>query len=439
MLATWFTIIGALLVGLALLGTHLRHLPLTTAQIYLAIGALFGATGLLTGSATEASEVLEVTTEIAVIISLFTAGLKLRAPLTERRWLLPVRLAFGSMVLTVAGIAGIGVWLLGLPLGVAVLLGAILAPTDPVLASEVQMSHPDDPDRLHFGLTGEAGLNDGTAFPFVMLGLGLIGAHDLGPGGLRWLGVDVLWATTAGLGLGWVLGYGAGRLVVHLRATQREGAGVDDFLTLGLIALSYGAALLIHAYGFLAVFAAGLALRRVERQANDERPLEEVAVAAKLSEDEAEAEQPVPETEGTKAAYTAEAVLGFNEKLESIGELAVMLIIGALLVQSPVSPSLLWLAPLLLLAVRPAAVWIGLAGARVRPIQRHLIAWFGIRGIGSLYYLAYALNHGLGARPEAELVTGLTLGVVVVSIVVHGLSSTPLLRRYNPDKAPTWR
>lgn len=433
-LALWFSIVGALLVGLALLGTRLRHLPLTTAQIYLGIGALFGAVGLLDGRATEAAEVLEITTEIAVIISLFTAGLKLRAPLTDWRWILPVRLAFGSMVLTVAGIAAIGVGLLGLPLGVAVLLGAVLAPTDPVLASEVQVSHPDDRDRLRFGLTGEAGLNDGTAFPFVMLGLGLIGAHELGPWGLRWLGVDVLWATAAGLALGWGLGYGAGKLVVHLRATQRDGSGVDDFLTLGLIALSYGAALLILSYGFLAVFAAGLALRRVERQANKERPLEEIEVAAQLSEDEAEAEQPRPETEGTRAAYTAEAVLGFNEKLESIGELTVMLIIGALLVQSPVSPSLLWLAPLLLFVVRPAAVWLGLLGARVRPVQRRLIAWFGIRGIGSLYYLAYALNHGLGERPEAELVTGLTLGVVAVSIVVHGLSSAPLLRHYTPDE-----
>ena len=117
-----------------------------------------------------------------MLISLFTAGFKLKLPWQDRRWRVPVRLATVSMVLTVGGLALAGVFLLGLPLGAAVLLGAILAPTDPVLASDVQVANADDRDRLRFGLTAEGGLNDGTAFPFVMLGLGLLGLHDLGPG-----------------------------------------------------------------------------------------------------------------------------------------------------------------------------------------------------------------------------------------------------------------
>ena len=124
---------------------------------------------------------------------------------------------------------------LGLTLGAAILLGAILAPTDPVLASDVQLAHPHDRDRLRFTLTGEGGLNDGTAFPFVMLGLGLLGLHDLGPDGLRWLAVDVVWAVVVGLAIGFALGTLVGRLVVHLRSARREFTGADDFLALGLI------------------------------------------------------------------------------------------------------------------------------------------------------------------------------------------------------------
>ncbi len=128
---------------------------------------------------------LERVVEVAVLISLFSVGLKLGLPLSNRHWLLPLRLAFVSMTRTVALIAAVGVLGLGLPVGSAILLGAILAPTDPVPASAVQVESSGDRDRLRFSLTGEGGLNDGTAFPFVMLGLGLLGLHDLGTGGWR--------------------------------------------------------------------------------------------------------------------------------------------------------------------------------------------------------------------------------------------------------------
>jgi NhaP-type Na+/H+ or K+/H+ antiporter len=134
---------------------------------------------------------LERLTEVAVLVSLFTCGMKLEFRWRDGRWRIPVQLATVSMVLTVAAVTALGVYLLNLPLGAAVLLGAILAPTDPVLASDVQVSNPGDRDRLRFGLTGEGGLNDGTAFPFVMLGLGLLGLHELGEGGWRWWAIDV--------------------------------------------------------------------------------------------------------------------------------------------------------------------------------------------------------------------------------------------------------
>ena len=126
---------------------------------------------------------LERLTEITVLISLFTAGMKLELPLKDRRWRIPVQLATVSTLVTVAAITALGVWVFELSLGASVLSGVMLAPTDLILASEVQVTNPGDRDRLRFSLTGEGGLNDGTAFPQVLLGLGL---HDLGDYGWRW-------------------------------------------------------------------------------------------------------------------------------------------------------------------------------------------------------------------------------------------------------------
>ena len=189
----WYLTAGALLILMALASSVVRRLPLTTALLYLGVGAVLGPAGggLIVVDPLRHAALVERITEVAVIVSLFTAGLKLRLPLADPLWRLPLRLATTSMVLTVGGLTLVGVLGFGLPLGAAVLLGAILAPTDPVLASDVQVEHAWDRDRVRFGLTGEAGLNDGTAFPFVLLGLGLLGLHDLGTLGGRWLVLDV--------------------------------------------------------------------------------------------------------------------------------------------------------------------------------------------------------------------------------------------------------
>ncbi len=280
--ALWFLVAGLLLTLMALAATELRRLPLSASQFYLLVGVGIGplGLGLLVVDPLEDTKTLEVLSEIAVTLSLFAAGLKLRTPLSDGRWRLPLRLATVSMTATVGLVAGLGVFLLGLPLGAAVLLGAILAPTDPVLAADVQVEKPTDRDRLRFSLTGEAGFNDGAAFPFVMLGLGLLGLHELGDWGWRWLAVDVVWAVFGGIGIGAALGLAVGRLVVHLRREHEEAVGTDDFLALGLVALSYGLALLVGTYAFLAVFAAGLALRFEERRHTGDEPADEVEALA---------------------------------------------------------------------------------------------------------------------------------------------------------------
>ncbi|MGZ8210256.1 MAG: cation:proton antiporter [Burkholderiales bacterium] len=424
--AGWCAIAGALLVFMALSGSSVKRLPLTGSMFYLAVGFVLGPAvfGALNLAGETDNIILERITEAAVVISLFTAGLKLRVPLHERHWALPVRLATVSMTLTVGLIALIGHYGLGLSIGAAVLLGAILAPTDPVLASDVQVSHPFDRDRLRFGLTGEAGLNDGTAFPFVMLGLGLLGLHDLGEGAWRWWVVDLLWAVSGGLAIGGALGTAVAGLVLYLRKRHREALGLDEFLTLGLIALSYGVALLMHTYGFLAVFAAGLALRRVEMAHTGDRPAEEVrALAYNKSSEEA-----ATHSEGAPA-FMAQAVLGFNEQLERMAEVAVVVLLGSLLGSASFPAGTGWFVVALMLLVRPLAVFVGAYSTRSSLPQRLLIGWFGIRGVGSMYYLAYAIQHGLGDELTSAL-SGITLAVVATSIVLHGISVTPLMAAY---------
>lgn len=424
-----FIIAGLIFILMALTSTVLKRLPLTTSIIYMLIGFLLGAfgSGLVKLDPLENAAILEHLTEVAVIISLFTAGLKLRIPLKEGRWKIALRLAFISMTITVGLITLSGLFLLNLPIGAAVLLGGILAPTDPVLASEVQVEKPGDRDRLRFGLTGEAGLNDGTAFPFVMLGLGLLGLHNLGDFGWQWLAIDVIWSIIVGLGTGLILGTLVGRLVVYLRLQHKEAVGLDDFLTMGLIALSYGVALLFHSYGFLAVFAAGLALRRVEMAHTGENstPTQETEVINGVELGQAAATDP-----DKAGAYMTQAVLGINEQLERICEVIVVVILGVLLTKIEFPFEALWFIPLLFLIIRPLSVGFGLVGSKVLPVQRRLMSWFGIRGVGSIYYLMYAIEHGL--EPDlAQRLTAITLSVIAVSIVVHGISVTPLMHFYS--------
>lgn len=423
----WFLIVGSLLLCVALTGSYVRRFPLTTTMIYLGVGYALGPQGfgLLGIDAIRDAPFAERVSEVAVIVSLFTAGLKLRIPMRDDRWRPPLRLAFASMTLTVAAIATAGVFLIGLSWGAAILLGAILAPTDPVLASDVQVGHPFDYDPLRFCLTGEAGFNDGTAFPFVMLGLGLLGLHEVGPFGLRWLFIDVVWAICGGLAIGALMGTAVARIVLYLRREHREATGLDDFLAIGLIGLSYGTALLCYTYGFLAVFAAGLALRRVERHQMPEREPEDGSVF-EPGRKETEAA-----TDPKKApAVMAEAVLHFNEQLERLGELVVVVLIGAMLSWAAIPGQAVWFIPLLFLAIRPVSVTVGLLGSGMPAHATRFAAWFGIRGIGSLYYLMYAIVHGLGER-DSRMLVGLTLATITASAVIHGISVTPLMNFYN--------
>ena len=430
--AIWALIAGAIFTVMALAGTLLKRLPLSTSMLYLLAGFVLGPAGfaLLTPSPITDHHVLEVIAEAALLVSLFAVGLKLTLPLSDGRWRAPLRLATLSMLITIALLSAIGVVLLNLPLGAAILLAAMLAPTDPVLASDVQLEDPNDRDSVRFSLTGEGGLNDGAAFPFVMLGLALLGLRDAGASFWRWVTLDLFWPVIGGLAIGAMCGYAIGKLVLHLRTRHQEAVGLDEFLMLGLIGVAYGASQLAATYGFLAVFAAGLALQRSQRKHHSSQAgtSTDKKIDKALTKGDKEELATDPQLAG---AYMTQAVRGFNEQLERIVEVAIVVIVGAMLTLIVLPQDAIVYLILLFLVVRPIAVWLGLVGLHMPRDQKLLIGWFGIRGIGSIYYLLYAIGQGLLQAPLTQLMMSIVLTAVAVSIVVHGISVTPLMNLYS--------
>ncbi|AOW15421.1 sodium:proton antiporter [Hydrogenophaga crassostreae] len=414
--AGWFLLIGGLLLFMGTGGPLLRRSPATSAIVYLGVGLLFGPTGLglYHFNPLKESALLELLTEVAVLISLYATGVKMPVPFSWPLWRAPVLLATLSMALTVGLITAFAHWALGLPLGASVLLGAILAPTDPVLATDVQIRHPGDSDQLRFRLSCEAGLNDGSAFPFVVLGLGMLGLHNLGDFGLQWLMKDVLWATAAGIAVGVLAGAALAHLMRQLRRTPEPNAFLIDFLGLGLIGVVYGTCLLIDAWGFLAVFFSAVALRQTEMR---------LAVQNGTSAAPGSDEATLP-----AAPTVSGGTLIFKEHLERLSELVLVLLVGGSLFLNSWSWSAVATALFLFLVARPLGVFIAL-GIRRSPLPlQGMTAWFGVRGIGSLYYLMYAIQHGLPEELALQLVQ-ITLIVITLSILLHGVSVKPLLNR----------
>lgn len=423
MSATWALIVGALLIFMAVTGSMLQRLPLNASMIYLAVGFGIGPQGLnlLHPSVDENAGLLEHIAEIGLLVSLFSAGLKLRLPLKDARWRLAFRLALTGLLVSIALTIPLAM-LFSFSFGFALLLAAAISPTDPVLAADVQVENAVDRDRLRFSLTGESSLNDGIAFPIVLLSLSLITADidriALSPSFLHWLAVDCLWGFFGGILVGGFCGVLISRLVLYLRTRQKEALGLDEFLVLGLIALAYGSAMLIHVSPFLAVLFAGLSMGHTADTSSEEIPAYPIE---KLSE--------LASTPEHAAPLMMRALRGFNEQLERISEVAIVLLVGALLSSITFSPLVLSVCIFTFCIARPVSVYVALYGANVTAVQRRLIAWFGVRGIGSIYYAFFALNHGLPAQWRPEFLSAILL-VCASSIVAHGLSVTPLMNRY---------
>ncbi|MEI7035250.1 cation:proton antiporter [Fulvimonas yonginensis] len=430
----WMATAGALLMGTSLAAGWIRPLPVTQFALYLAVGVLFGPWGLHLLDIDFLSDAhwLQRLTEVALIVSLFAGGLKLRLPWQATAWRTARRLAFPAMVLCIAGTALAAHLLLALDWPLALLLGAMLAPTDPVLASAIAVDNAADRDGLRVSLSGEAGLNDGTAMPFLLLGLlwmrGSLGWSELG----RWALVELAWGVGAGIALGFLLGWLTGKVSTHLVTIARD-PGPGALLTAGLIALAYAAAESIGALGFLAVFAAGVGMRKVEVAVVQEHPHPRQPHARDLTRT-APAEFMVRPafSGGVDRGEPVEAVghvvaeaLTFGVVMEHLlGPLLVMLL-GIALARHW-DPHALWLALVLFALIRPLATWLTTVGMGLNWHRRLLLGWLGIRGIGGLNYLAYALVHGLDGS-AARQVAGVAVTTITLSVVVHGFSAQPLL------------
>ena len=393
-------VVGLLLLGVTLGSSWISRLPLSYALIYLVFGILLGPYGFNIINLEPGAEFLERLTEIVVIVSLFACGIKMNRPLSFGAWNSTVRLIGLLMPLSIAAVALLSHFGLGLNWGASILLGAILAPTDPVLASEVQVNHAEDRSELRFGLTSEGGLNDALAFPFVYFGLHWLQADSNWQSWFKsWVLVDVIWAIAAGIAGGILVAKAINALSHYSREQEGIEPEVEDLIALATILLTYAFTEMINGYGFMAVFVAGVFVRR-------SRSLE---------------------------ADKKHSQLHFVSLLEKLLEVGTILLLGTLLRAEPLliyaGPSLV-VAGSLIFLIRPIATWISTIGGNLRPATRLLFGWFGIGGVGSLYYLFYTLSDDIADEVGTPL-SWITLSTVVLSVLIHGVSTTPLMTWYD--------
>jgi sodium/hydrogen antiporter len=390
--------VGALLAGI--LPRVLERRPLSMPIAFLALGMLVFALplGLPDPNPLAHPKLTEHLTEIGVIVALMGAGLKIDRPLSRRAWASSWRLLAIAMPVTIAAMAFLGWWWVGLAPAAAMLLGAALAPTDPVLASDVQVGEPtdeeDSEDEVRFALTSEAGLNDGLAFPFVYAAIGMATVAGMGWAG-EWALMDVLVKGVIGVGGGLLIGKLLGKLFFRAkRESLRLARHSEGFLALAATFLAYGLVEVAGGYGFLAVFVAARGIRAAERSHDYHQVLHD-----------------------------------FAEQTERLLTVMLLLLFGGAVVGGLLAP-LTWPAAVaglaLILVIRPLSGFLSLRGGPGRTAEHWVIAAFGIRGIGSFYYLSYAMTHADFAG--VDLLWATVGFVVLVSVVLHGIAVTPVMR-----------
>ena len=409
-----YLLLGGSLLLAAVLPRVVHRWALSAPIVLVATGMLIGllpAWDAVVLDPVAARPVIEHVTELTVLVALMGVGLALDRPLrwrsraSWRSWSPAWRLLGIAMPLTIAGVALLAWGPLGVAAPAAVLLGAALAPTDPVLASDVQVGPPGkgDGDEVRFGLTSEAGLNDALAFPFVHLAIlvaagGFTGATAIG----EWFSLYVVWKLLAGLGMGVLVGRAMGFLIFSSRRGGLSRHG-DGLVALAATLIAYAATELVHGYGFLAVFVCALTIRARERHHEFHEELHH-----------------------------------FADQVERLLMLLLLVLFGGALAKGMLD-ALTWHDALvclaILLLVRPLAGMLAMAGSPHPPLERWLLAFLGIRGIGSMYYVAYGINHG--AFGDSERLWAAVGFMILASIVIHGLSSDALLRHLARRRAQT--
>jgi NhaP-type Na+/H+ or K+/H+ antiporter len=379
----------------------LKEFPLSLPIICVAFGFVFVWTPLSKVIGTnplDSRYLTEKLTEFVVIISLMGAGLKIDKPFGWATWNTTWRLLAISMPITIAAIALLGWSFLGLGFASSLLLGSALAPTDPVLASDVQVGPPLSGEEgvVRFGLTSEAGFNDGLSFPFVHLAIAIaLSTVSDDPWLADWFFMDVLWRLAAGVGLGWIAGKILGFLTFHLPNRTNLARTGDGFAVLGITCLCYGLIEMAHGYGFVGVFVTALTLRAAERDSGYHENLHD-----------------------------------FAEQTERLLMMLVLVCFGAAIAEGSVFRAMDWkvicATIVILFAIRPFAGWVGLLGHKITGKEKAVIAFFGIRGLGSFYYLAYAMGQARFDRADILWVT-VSL-VVLASVLIHGIAVTPVMQ-----------
>lgn len=381
----------------------LTRRPAYAAVVALAVGVSLGPLGLriLRPQLMEDGAPIETISEIALLTCLFCLGLRLRTPIEWRTWRVPLRLSTLTTVATAALAAAAAHLLFDMTLAQSLLLGAIIAPTDSVLASDVSAHLEGEPDSPSFILAAESGINNGVATVLVLLVLGMMGLSDSDSAGLGSISLVALWAALGGFFIGAAIGVGMARWI-RLLDPERQADFLEEAMVFATAALAYGAALAIHTDGFLAVFAAGVALSHGGRV---RRPMRNLPLMPR--------------------------VLRIAARIERYTWLVIMVLLGTLVASVEFKSRMVVFAVLLILLLRPLAVRLGLGGMAMPEAQWRGVAWFAARGVASLYCLAFSINHGLSA-PYARQLAGITLVVMVSSIIASAISGLPLSRA-SPD------
>ncbi|MGH8218316.1 MAG: cation:proton antiporter [Steroidobacteraceae bacterium] len=395
-------------------------------MLYLGAGVAAGVSaaraGLMPPLELDQARTAQVLIEAGLIVGLFCAGLKLTAPLDLAHWRLPLRLAAITLPVTAALTAGAARVLLGLPIEEAVVLGVILAPTDPVLAGCLEHPNVESRGTPRFVLLAEGALTSSLALPLLMFAIGFAGERDLGPLAARWLALDVVWAVAGGALLGALIGTLAARALSHLDG-RAETQWLAVLFAASALAATYGAACIVQVNGLAAALAAGMAFSRGGLALRGGR---------------------VGWAGGSRPNRLAQQLAAGADRIEHSIELAACLLIGLLLAGSMAHPALVLFALLMLVAVRPLAAGLGIGAAlpRVRLApgerrgaaerldtsgERRTLAWFGVRGIASLYCLSLVID-GPAVGNGGDL-AAITLVVLATSIALHGLTAVPLGKR----------
>lgn len=430
---SWTATAGVLLLLFSLNPAWINRPLVPLFGLYLLVGVCCGPwiLDLVDIDIIKYSTIIAHCTEVAMAASLFMTGLKIRLPFRAHGWKMGLLLAGPAMLLTVSGVMLAGHYLLGLSWPLALAMGAIVAPTDPVLASLIAINDARDSDNLRLSLSSEAGLNDGTALPLLALALLFFKADGLPLTAeiAHWFSVEVLWSLLAGVAIGFLLGRGIGQVATHFRYTRHELAP-NDFVALALISLSFSIAIMLGASGFLAAFAAGIGLRsaelKIQRRFPDERQEENgISLPAESVVNPHQRHSFQKTNRIQSIGLVVGDALTFGDIVERLFAVALVIVLGITIARHW-EPAGLTIAGLLFFVIRPAAVWMVTAGQNLSRSRRLMIGWLGIRGIGSLNYIAWAWTHGMHGK-EVTFMLDCALTLVVASVLIHGISVTPLM------------